>query len=133
MRFCTSLSKQVFRLVGFVYVDDCDLVQSGTTSIEVLDSIKIIINGWGALMDVTGGLLSVDKSWWFLIECMWNQGKWIANDVDVGVDFVAKDSAGEIVSLKILQANEASKMLGVWIAHDGNNTTIINKLKVADI
>ena len=30
-KHCTAISKQVFHLIGFTYVDDCDLVQSPTT------------------------------------------------------------------------------------------------------
>ena len=35
IKFCTSLSKQLYQLVGFSYVDDCDLIQSGACPIEV--------------------------------------------------------------------------------------------------
>ena len=29
VQICTSVSKETFKLVGFSYVDDCDLIQSG--------------------------------------------------------------------------------------------------------
>ena len=35
-------------------------------------------------MEVAGRALSVDKSWWYLIEYVWNKGKWIDNGSDVG-------------------------------------------------
>ena len=36
-KHCTAISKQVFHLVGFAYIDDCDLVQSITDPIVVLE------------------------------------------------------------------------------------------------
>ena len=44
VKYCTSISKQVFHLVGFYYVDDCDIVQSGTDPMEVLLSIQDLFN-----------------------------------------------------------------------------------------
>ena len=39
VEFCTAISKEVFKLVGFAYVDDSDLLQLGTDPIEVLTSM----------------------------------------------------------------------------------------------
>ena len=37
------------------------------------------------------------------------------------VSITIKDSNGQQKLLEQLAANEAQKMLGVWLAHDGNN------------
>ena len=92
-----------------------------------------LINSWGSLMEVTGGAISIDKSWWYLIDYVWKRGKWIANDVDSGIDLVAASPQGDIVSLKRLQAHKASKMLGVWLAPNGDNKKLVTKLKQAAI
>ena len=52
-----------YRKPRFSYVDDCDLIKSGTEPVEVLSSMQELINSWGSLMEVTGGALSVEKSW----------------------------------------------------------------------
>ena len=57
----TSISKQLFTLVEFVYVDDCDLMQSGRDPSEVLSSMQELINSWGVLMEVTGAALRTEK------------------------------------------------------------------------
>ena len=80
-------------------------------------------------MEVTGGALSVSKSWWYLIEYVWKRGKWEATDAENELDLVAKDTSGNIVSLKRLYCHESSKMLGVWIAPDGNQVKLIEDLK----
>ena len=128
-QFCTSLSKQVFCLVGFAYVDDCDLVQSGTDPIEVLSSMQQLINSWGTLMEVTGGALSVEKSWFYLVDYVWSKGKWTAIDAAKDLDLVATSADGNLVSLKRLYADNASEMLGVWIAPSGNQSKLIQELQ----
>ena len=64
----SSISKQLFTLIGFAYVDDCDLFQIGSDPISVLSSMQRLINSWGDLMEVTGGAIRMDKSWWYLVE-----------------------------------------------------------------
>ena len=39
-KMITSLSKQLFTLVGFAYVDDCDLIQTGNEPTAVLNLCK---------------------------------------------------------------------------------------------
>ena len=51
-------------------------------------------------MEVTDGALSVEKSWWYLIEYVWKRGKWVVNDADTEIDLVATSSKGDRVSLK---------------------------------
>ena len=48
-------------MVGFAYVDDSDLIQSGTDPIHVLTSMQNLINSWGSLMAVTGGSIATEK------------------------------------------------------------------------
>ena len=42
-----ALPKKLFYLVGFIFVDNCDLAQSGTNPIDVLEFMQSLINGWG--------------------------------------------------------------------------------------
>ena len=127
---CTSLSKEVFKLIGFSYVDDCDLIQSGTDPIEVLESMQSLVHSWGSLMEVTGGVISTDKSWYYLVDYVWARGKWVTYDTNTSVDLVAKDSNGENISLKRLLASDPSEMLGVWFTPNGDTTKLISHLKL---
>ena len=129
VKFCTALSQKVFQLVGFAYVDDCDLLQSGTDPVKVLTSMQQLINSWSSLMKVTGGAISVDKSWYYLVDYVWAKGKWTAHDATIGLDLIATSTDGSQVSLKRLFANEPSEMLGVWFTPNGNNAKIVSELK----
>ena len=83
-----------------------------------------LINSWGSLLEVTGGALSVEKTWWYLIEYGWKRRKWVSNDAYTEVDLIATSSKGNRVSLKSLQAHKVFKVLGVWTAPNGDKNTI---------
>ena len=76
-------------------------------------------------MEVTGGALSADKSWFYLIDYVWLKGKWAAHDATTDIDLVATNVEGNIVSLKRLYADEASELLGVWIAPNGDHSKLV--------
>ena len=54
-KIVSGIYKQIFTLVGFAYVDDSDLIQSGTNPVEVLSSMQSLINSRGSLIEVTRG------------------------------------------------------------------------------
>ena len=64
-------------------------------------------------MEVTGGDLGVEKSWWYLVDYVWSRDKWVAHDAEMGLDLVATNNLGHTVSLKLIRAKESSKILGV--------------------
>ena len=119
----------MFALIGCVYVDDCDLFQVGHTPILVLTSIQSLINSWSSLIEITGGSIRTDKSWWYLVDYVWKRGKWIGCDAEVDVDLVATSSNGEKISLQRLRCDEASEIFGIWLAPNGNTKKCISVLK----
>ena len=128
-----AISKQVFTLVGFAYMDECDLIQSGTNLIEVLLSIQSLINSWGNLMEVTGGAISTDKSWWYLIDYVWKRCKWIASGPQLNIDLISSDKNVHRIALSHLRSNEAAEILGVGIAPNGDNKNTTTVLKTAAV
>ena len=126
---CTSISKQMFHMVGFAYVDDSDLIQSGSDPLEVLYSMQNLLSNWCMLMGVTGGAISVEKSWWYLIDYNWKNGKWTATDAEPDSNLMATSTHGDSVPLKRLCAKDASEMLGVWVAPDGNRNKSLMQQK----
>jgi hypothetical protein len=63
--FKTSLSGQDVRIVGYTFVDDTDLIQTGrnsqTTHKEVCQDMQKALNMWEGLIRATGGALVVRK------------------------------------------------------------------------
>ena len=84
-------------------------------------------------MEGTGGALSPEKNWWYLVDYVWYRGKWIANDAEGNYDLIASGPTGQRVSLSRLSCSDSSEMLGVWVAPNGNKTKQISILKEAAI
>ena len=121
--FCSALSKSLFVLLGFSYVDDTDLFQTGSSPLEVLVSMQNLINDFGCLMEVTGAAINTDKSWYYLVDYTWKNGKWITRDPGT-YDLVATNSDGDEISLRRLCSTEAAKMLRVWMAPNLSTSTL---------
>ena len=88
-----------------------------------------VINSWSSLVEVTGGEISRDKSWFYLIDYVWLKGKWISNDPETGLDLTAKDPSGANISLKRLLSTEPTNLLGVWFTPNGDNSKQIEVLR----
>jgi hypothetical protein len=92
------------------------------------------IQQWGDLMKVTGGALNLDlsKSYWYLVEYMWKCGSWVAADANIGgingFDLMARSANNKWISLTCLQCNQASEMLGLFIAPSGDKSQVLEKL-----
>jgi len=134
--FCSAISKELFLLVGFAYVDDCDLIQPGQDPLEVAKSMQTVVQQWCDLMEVTGGALNLSpsRSYWYMVEYVWKHGKWIASDADIGdFDLVARNADNEFISLTRLNCDEESEMLGLWMSPAGKNTKMISSLHLAAV
>ena len=53
-------------------------------------------------MEVIGGALASDKTYWYLVEFVWKRGKWVAADAPLEFDLIAKTEDNNFVSLKRL-------------------------------
>ena len=80
-------------------------------------------------MSVTGAAISIDKSWWYLIDFVRNKGKWVTTDPYEAMDLIAQDAIGTSFSLKRLYSHESAEMLGVWMAPNGCKKKIIRTLR----
>jgi hypothetical protein len=81
MFFKASITNDTIWLVGFAFVDNIDLIQTGTdsleSSLEVLQQMQEGINLWEGLVSATGGAIKVAKITWWLINFIWeDNGRW---------------------------------------------------------
>ncbi|GFH51334.1 hypothetical protein CTEN210_07810 [Chaetoceros tenuissimus] len=127
--FCSCLSRQLFQLVGFAYVDDCDLIQSGNSPEEVKESMQKVMDEWADLMQVTGGALESKKSYWYLIDFEYSRGKWIASDPIIEDDTLTAKTPEGRKALQRLSVQMEAEMLGIWMSPSGNRTIQLAKLK----
>ena len=129
LEFINALTTEIFRLSGFAYVDDCDLVQLGQNIPNVINKTQAALSKWEALIQVTGGSLAPSKCWWYLVDHEWRNSKWHTTDPDVTHDLQATDNTGHMCTIKRLKISEAQEMLGVCLAPDGDNTEQTKILK----
>ena len=125
----SAVSKPLFLLIGFSYVDDCDLIQSGEDPLTVARSMQRVIQQWGDLVEVTGRALASDKTNWYLVDCFWKRGKWIAADTQLEFALIAKTEENNFVLLNRLSCSTASEMLGIWMAPNGCKKKMIQEMR----
>ena len=129
-------SKVEINLSGYGFLDDTDLIETGLDADDYLDiclKLQSALNLWETCTEVSGGCLVPDKSWYTLVDFQWIDGSWdyVSEFEDVSISL--KNSEGEVVSLKQLAADEAQKMLGVWLAPDGNNRKQVEEMRASTV
>jgi hypothetical protein len=131
MIFKCNISKDSFHLVGYAFVDDTTLVNVAPSpdwdterimkrSQEALD---IYVGGVAA----TGGTVHPTKTKWYLVEfCFDKNGKpkYVENEATLSV---ATRQGRK--SIERLPVSAASRILGVYIAPDGNNEEQVKQLR----
>ena len=125
-------SRRELKIAGFGFVDDTDLIQTGLSLEdywEVAAKLQAAVNLWEACTEASGGCLVPDKSWWTLVDFTWYDGEWKYTSNMDDVDLSIKDSGGIDRKLVQLASWEAQKMLGVWLAPDGNNKKQIEEMR----
>ena len=121
--FCYALSRGLYEICGFAYVDDCDLFYLGNDADEIFDGLASMIKLWDELMEVTGAAIAPDKCWWYLVEFTWHRGRWSYTNQGHQFDLKVRDKTGEEQIIKYLPCDVAQEMLGIYIAPDGNHHT----------
>jgi hypothetical protein len=79
--FQAALSGDEIHLVGYAFVDDTDLIQTGRTHTDTFADVfaqaQRALNRWEALIKATGGALSVSKCRWWVVDFAWTEdGSW---------------------------------------------------------
>ena len=114
------------RMVGFAFVDDSDLLQTAShldgDIDELLHQAQTGLDCFVGGMAATGGQAKPIKCWWYLINFLWKDGKWFYDDQkNTCPHMTVKLPNGERAPLPQKGPNEASEVLGIWLAPDGNN------------
>ena len=126
--FQLALSTGLYRLCGFSYVDDCDLIADGLTAAQAHAKLQAMLKLWDELMEVNGGAIATDKCWWYLIDFKWKGGKWGYQSVGKELSLKVRDKSNRVCELKYMEHNQAKEMVGVHLAPDGNHKAQIKAL-----
>jgi len=124
--FKLAISGASVSFVGYSFVDDTDLVQTGpsllSTSQEVLPLMQAVLSLWEQGLRATGGALVPSKSFWYHIDFRWNGSHWRYAKAGQGPEMLLMHDHTQTLSpINQLQANDTQQTLGVYLAPDGNN------------
>ena len=79
----SPMSGIVLTLVGFLFVDDTDLVVMGEIDeekTEVYSRLQQSINFWNKILRVSVGALKPEKCYWHFVKFLWSNDKWKLSD-----------------------------------------------------
>jgi hypothetical protein len=97
--FFTAMSVQLVTFVCYTFVDDTDVVHTAqdfnTKGEDILAQMQQVIDHWEGGLQATGGEIVPKKSYWYLIDWIWEKGKWrYASIDDIPGDLTIPDTCG---------------------------------------
>jgi hypothetical protein len=107
-------------------VDDTDLFHSRnsnyTAGTEVALQMQSVLDHWDNLIRITGGALEKSKSYWYLLDYIFHQGKWTykpIHSVPGQISLYIDDTQAK-EPIKRLPPSSARKALGIFTCPTGN-------------
>ena len=129
IHFVNSFTTKILQLVGLIYVNACDMIQSDDDIKSTHSKVQLTISEWEDLIIITGGWLELDKIMWYIFDYKWIQGKWKCTSLGQDQILETTNTTRKIVSLLYLKPNEAMFMLGIYLAPDGNDKYQVEFMK----
>ena len=130
----TPFSKDILKIEGFGFVDDTDILQTGLNwedYIDITDKLQAAVDLWEKCTELSGSCMVPAKSWWTLVDFTWTKGKWKYATEFEDAELIIKDAERQNRTLRLLEPSESQKMLGVWLAPDGNNCKQIVEMRLS--
>jgi hypothetical protein len=135
-QYATPASNIPINFSGFAFVDDTDLLQvlSHETSVtEVRQRLQEAIDLWERGLSATAGAIVPEKTFWYLIDFIWNSGDWRYKSIsECPGEVSAKDIQGNRLTLRRVEVDKAEETLGVYLAPSGSKDGQIKKITEKD-
>lgn len=129
--FEAKLTESIVDLVGFMYVDDNDLIHSGQSQEkeEVVKTLQSRLKTWEKLIKVTGGAIRIDKSNWYGYYHKWVEadGKYEMTDI-TDMRLKVKDENGVSTVIPHMPWKSPQEMLGHLATPDGESKHQVEEL-----
>jgi Reverse transcriptase (RNA-dependent DNA polymerase) len=124
--FLTPLTQEELKFVGYAFVDDTDLLITGDNEAHggdwTINAMQHSLKEWEGALRATGGALEPAKTFWYSVDFKWTNGEWeYCKCADTPGSLKVRNPAGEIQQIERVEAHEARRTLGAWLAPDGNN------------
>jgi hypothetical protein len=133
----TAMTLVSVSFICYAFVDDTDVVHVGrdinVTGEEILVQMQEVVDHWEGGLKATGGALVPAKSYWYLIDFIWDGKKWTyatKEDVPGDISIRTVDGASR-VDLTRHEVDHAEETLGVylllWTATTRKNARLYEK------
>jgi hypothetical protein len=131
LNLLTVSSLSTIVIAGFAFVDNTDLLHAGAhpqlSDTSLVPQMQRVVDTWEGLLRATGGVIREDKSYWYLINYEYHQGRWkylskleAPGELDVKVVDCRGQPRAQRVLLTRFKPSEARETLGVYTPMDGN-------------
>ena len=127
----SAITKMLSTFIAFAFVDDTDLIKIGTNDDsmdQVAEEMQQMLRMWQGLLRSTGGALVPRKSWYVPIDFTWKNGKWDYKKI-TDIELYMEDHNRQEEKLTLLNFDESKRMLGIYVAADGNSKRQVEVLR----
>ena len=117
-------------LVGFLFVDDTDLVIFGNkkdSATAVHDRLQKAIDCWNGVLRVSGGALKPEKCYWYFAQFSWTKGKWSLKEEEPPPISIETDN-GTRENIEYKYPSDSTKAVGVWQDLIGTSSKQVKEL-----
>ena len=136
-RSTTAFTQTSYRFACYTFVDDTDTIHStenpNTTYVQLISEMQEALNTWEGGLRATGGALSINKSYWYLLSMKWNHRtqRWIyqRSEHTPGTLSILGEHTVQRQTLLRHEPDHAEETLGLWIAPDSNQAAQIEALQ----
>ena len=126
----SPLSGVTLVLIGFLFVDDTDLVvlaAKNEPDTSVYSQLQASINFWNGILRVTGGALKPEKCYWYFARFLWFEGQWeLSEEIPPPIHILADD--GRAIDIEYKLPGDATKAVGVWQDLKGSSSKQLQEM-----
>jgi hypothetical protein len=122
-----AMAVTLLMFICYAFVNNTDVLHTAqdvhTTGTTIMKEMQTVIDRWEGGLRATGGAIVPKKSYWYLIDWIWEKQTWrYATIADIPGDLTIKDTCGtKQVILQQYDPEIAKETLEVFLAMDGNN------------
>jgi len=125
--FKASISNNHIAFIGYSFVDNTDLIQTGpnidSTCDNILPLMQATLDTWSAGLQVTSSALVPAKSFWYAINFQWSTRHWKYKKPKPDQELLMSDYKNTCLPIQLLGPTKAQQTLGVYLVPDGNKKT----------
>jgi hypothetical protein len=127
----TLIQQRAIAIVGFAFMEDTDLIHTDHDRKKLTQQLLVeaqeALALWEGLLHATGGAIAPQKSYWYLVEVIRSNGKWMyARERHHPGDFFLNNGTTKNSRLEVYHAR---KSLGIMARPDGKMSDELKQLQ----